>query len=297
MKPLISIIVPVYNTEAYLDRCLESIVYQTYTNIEIICIDDGSTDDSGIILEKWKTKDPRIKVFHKNNGGVASARNLGLKKSEGEYIGWVDSDDTITSDYFEHLISYAISYDAEIVVANSSAQTNRLIRNRDILKAFLLNQLSRGMPYNLISKKLFDNETFKNYSVGEDTDMLMHLFEKADIVCVISSNGYNRFVRNDSAVHGINPKNISDWLDVYASIGQYLSLKYIELKPYCSFRMIFEIGIVYSLIKKWPKNLKKSLIKRMKKLYVRSLFRLDAHIITLRRAKRIVTTGIRLLIG
>lgn len=297
MKPLISIIVPVYNTEAYLDRCLESIVYQTYTNIEIICIDDGSTDDSGIILEKWKTKDPRIKVFHKNNGGVASARNLGLKKSEGEYIGWVDSDDTITSDYFEHLISYAISYDAEIVVANSSAQTNRLIRNRDILKAFLLNQLSRGMPYNLISKKMFNNETFKNYSVGEDTDMLMHLFEKADIVCVISSNGYNRFVRNDSAVHGINPKNMSDWLDVYASIGQYLSLKYIELKPYCSFRMIYEIGIVYSLIKKWPKNLKKSLIKRMKKLYVRSLFRLDAHIITLRRAKRIVTTGIRLLIG
>ena len=297
MKPLISIIVPVYNTEAYLDRCLESIVYQTYTNIEIICIDDGSTDDSGIILEKWKTKDPRIKVFHKNNGGVASARNLGLKKSEGEYIGWVDSDDTITSDYFERLISYAISYDAEIVVANSSAKTNRLIRNRDILKAFLLNQLSRGMPYNLISKKMFNNETFKNYSVGEDTDMLMHLFEKADIVCVISSNGYNRFVRNDSAVHGINPKNMSDWLDVYASIGQYLSLKYIELKPYCSFRMIFEIGIVYSLIKKWPKNLKKSLIKRMKKLYVRSLFRLDAHIITLRRAKRIVTTGIRLLIG
>lgn len=297
MNPLISIIVPVYNTEAYLDRCLESIVSQSYKKLEIICIDDGSTDDSGIILEKWKATDSRVKVFHKDNGGVASARNFGLKKSQGEYIGWVDSDDTIESEYFKHLISQAVNYNAEIVVANSGVQTNKIIRNRNVLKAFLLDQLSRGMPYTFVSKKLFDNEMFKNYSVGEDTDMLMHLFEKANTVCVISNDEYNRFVRNDSAVHSINPKNISDWIDVYASIGQYLSLKYIELKPYCSFRMIYEIGIIYAHIKMWPRKTKKGLIKKMKKLYVRSLFRLDAHIITLRRAKRIVTTGIRLLIG
>ena len=98
---LISVIVPVYNVEKYLRRCVESIMSQTYKEIEILLIDDGSTDDSGRICDDLAIKDRRIHVFHKENGGVSSARNLGIERACGDYICFVDSDDWIDIDYFE----------------------------------------------------------------------------------------------------------------------------------------------------------------------------------------------------
>ena len=100
MDDLISVIVPVYNVEEYLDRCIESIVNQTYKNLEILLIDDGSTDNSYNICDKWAKKDNRIKVVHKENGGVSSARNVGLDVATGDYIGFVDSDDYISIDMY-----------------------------------------------------------------------------------------------------------------------------------------------------------------------------------------------------
>ena len=97
---LISVIVPVYNVELYLERCINSIINQTYQNLEIILIDDGSTDRSGEICDEYKKKDMRINVIHKQNGGSSSARNCGLEIAKGEYIGFVDSDDYIASDMY-----------------------------------------------------------------------------------------------------------------------------------------------------------------------------------------------------
>lgn len=105
-KELISIIVPVYNVEPYLCRCLDSILNQTYNNIEIILVDDGSTDRSGEICDAYREKDSRINVIHKRNGGSSSARNYGLEMAKGEYIGFVDSDDYIASDMYELLHRY-----------------------------------------------------------------------------------------------------------------------------------------------------------------------------------------------
>lgn len=101
MQDLISIIVPVYNVENYLDKCIQSIVEQTYKNIEIILIDDGSTDNSGKKCDEWAKKDNRIKVVHKKNGGVSSARNVGIDSADGEYIGFVDGDDYINKYMYE----------------------------------------------------------------------------------------------------------------------------------------------------------------------------------------------------
>ena len=95
MEPLISVIVPIYNVEKYLNRCIESIVNQTYKNLEIILVDDGSPDNCPQICDEWKEKDNRIKVIHKENGGVSSARNEGIKNANGEYISFIDADDTI----------------------------------------------------------------------------------------------------------------------------------------------------------------------------------------------------------
>lgn len=99
-KPIVSILIPVYNVENYLEKCLDSVISQTMNNIEIICVNDGSTDHSGEILEKYQKKDKRIIVVNKENGGLPSARNAGLEIARGKYIGFVDSDDYINSDLY-----------------------------------------------------------------------------------------------------------------------------------------------------------------------------------------------------
>ena len=95
LNDTVSIIVPIYNKEKYLEKCLDSILGQTYRDLEIILVDDGSTDNSLVICQHYAEKDPRIKIYHKPNGGVSSARNLGLEKSTGKYISFVDPDDFI----------------------------------------------------------------------------------------------------------------------------------------------------------------------------------------------------------
>lgn len=118
MNPQISVIVPIYNVEKYLSKCIDSIINQTLTNIEIILVNDGSTDNSGKIIDEYAKKDSRIKVIHKKNGGQGSARNAGLDIAKGEYIGFVDSDDWIDSNMYESLYNAAISNNSDIVVCN-----------------------------------------------------------------------------------------------------------------------------------------------------------------------------------
>ncbi len=113
----VSVIVPVYNVEKFLERCLESIINQTLKDIEIICVNDGSTDKSEQILEEFKTKDNRIIIINQENAGVSAARNKGIDIATGEYIGFVDSDDWIDLDFYEKLYNTAKKHDADIAVA------------------------------------------------------------------------------------------------------------------------------------------------------------------------------------
>lgn len=113
-EPLISVIVPVYKVEQYLDRCVQSIVDQTYKNLEIILVDDGSPDACPAICDAWAKKDERVRVIHKENGGVASARNLGLDDQTGEYVCFVDSDDWIEADMIEALYTNAVRHHADL---------------------------------------------------------------------------------------------------------------------------------------------------------------------------------------
>lgn len=117
MEELISVIIPVYNVEEYLSACLESVTGQTYKNLEIIVIDDGSTDKSGIICDEYCSRDNRIKVIHKKNGGLSDARNSGLKAAKGQYIGFVDSDDWIAPEMYEVLYRSCKAHGADISFA------------------------------------------------------------------------------------------------------------------------------------------------------------------------------------
>ena len=113
-KCLISIIVPVYNVESYLERCVNSIINQTYHNLEIILVDDGSPDGSGDLCDKLAKNDDRITVYHKKNGGLSDARNYGVQNANGEYITFIDSDDFVAKDYIEHLYSMIQEFNADI---------------------------------------------------------------------------------------------------------------------------------------------------------------------------------------
>ena len=114
-ETMLSVIVPVYNVEAYLPRCVDSILAQSYSNLEVILVDDGAKDASGAICDAYAAKDPRVKVIHKENGGLSSARNAGLDIALGEYIAFVDSDDWIEPDAYQHLLEVMERYDVRLV--------------------------------------------------------------------------------------------------------------------------------------------------------------------------------------
>ena len=122
MNDLVSVIVPIYNKENLISRCIESLIRQKYINIEIILVDDGSTDKSLAICQKYEKKDTRIKTYHKDNGGISSARNYGIAKARGEWISFVDADDYVENDYIKLLIQNC--NDVDLVVCNCYMLTN-----------------------------------------------------------------------------------------------------------------------------------------------------------------------------
>ena len=124
--PEISIIVPVYKVEKYLDRCVETILEQTFTDFELILIDDGSPDKCPEICDSWANKDPRIKVIHKENGGAGQARNAGLDNASGKYIGFVDADDWLTKDMYEYLHALIIKEDADVAMCDFTRNPKEL---------------------------------------------------------------------------------------------------------------------------------------------------------------------------
>lgn len=132
MKELISVIIPAYNVESYIERCLESVVNQTYENLEIIIINDGSTDATPFLCDKWEKRDKRIRVIHKENGGASRARNIGIENARGDYLAFVDSDDWIEKDMYEYLIQLIKLYSVDVVFCDFVRKRNE--RKRQIKK-------------------------------------------------------------------------------------------------------------------------------------------------------------------
>lgn len=167
-QPLISVIVPVYNTEKYIQECINSILKQTYQNIECILVDDGSTDGSPFILDENTTRDTRIRVIHKTNGGVISARKEGVQCAKGDYIYFIDSDDTIELDAIE-LIVNEINGEHDMILFEKSK--NRLLDKEEYVAGLLTREISWSNCGNLYKRDLFEEYTFctpRYFNVGED---------------------------------------------------------------------------------------------------------------------------------
>lgn len=223
IKTKVGIIVPAYNAEKTLERCLKSIISQTYKDIKIILIDDGSRDKTAYICDNYSKMDNRIMVFHKENGGVSSARNIGLKHiSDCEYICFVDSDDTIESDYIEQLLKC----DADVIVcasncfkndtgggAKSNVHPGRYSID-EVRKSFYeLNGFS-GPCAKLYKTKVIETNKIKfdeGLKVGEDLIFNLNLFNYINYVEYISYVGYNVHTNWDSLTHTI----IKKWSELY----------------------------------------------------------------------------------
>lgn len=187
---LISVVIPVYNIEDYLERCVNSVCAQSYGNLDIILVDDGSTDASGALCDALAEKDERIRVFHKANGGSSSARNLGIAQAKGEYIGFVDSDDYISENMYELLYGAIKQYDVKIAQIGRDEideQGNKLedicippketvIISPDVfLKGMLMHIGDSSFCTKLVKKELFDVAQFPEGELNEDFCLLVQL--------------------------------------------------------------------------------------------------------------------------
>lgn len=222
-EQLISVIVPVYNTEKYLDRCVESIVNQTFKNLEIILVDDGSPDSSAVICDEWAKRDDRIKVIHKENGGVSSARNAALDIAAGDYIAFVDSDDYVELNMYETLLSLALKYNADIsrcsyryeyndnlplneAAADCSEVSKRVITARE----YMSNWHQVGLSYSVCWNKLYKRELINDvrfnseYKIGEDHLFNYDAVQKAKKIAELPLPFYIYFQNNESVLNSSN---------------------------------------------------------------------------------------------
>ncbi|HFI2660116.1 TPA: glycosyltransferase family 2 protein [Streptococcus suis] len=211
-KPLISIIVPVYNVENYLDECIRTVLAQTYSNWELLLINDGSTDSSGTICDDYAKGDERIRVIHKNNGGLSDARNAGIDNCTGEYITFLDSDDGIREDFLETCLTTAIQHDVDIVIGHffiwdenqqtfyyfveqSQKDTIELISAQEALNRQVVWKNFNTAPFvvawgKVFKATLFNTIRFPKGKVFEDEYTIHKALLKSDSVALINKEFY-----------------------------------------------------------------------------------------------------------
>lgn len=233
----ITVIIPVYNVEEYLCRCVDSVINQTYRNLEIICIDDGSTDNCGKILDEYAKTDDRIIVIHQKNKGVATAKNRGLEAATGSYIGFVDSDDWIEPDFFEEAHAGIIKNNADIFCSgiyedkddictkreNKLAVKNGILdRNDVLLYAFKRDYYKNFGAYlwnKLFSAELFETVRFdEQLKVAEDILVFVECVIKGQRFVYTDKAYYHYFQRSTSLIHSVDLSKKETLLQSYDKI-------------------------------------------------------------------------------
>ncbi len=214
--PLVSIIVPVYNVEKYLEKCVDSILSQTYKNIELILVDDGSTDKSSAICDEYEKRDPRVKVRHKQNGGQADARNQGIKMATGEYIGFIDSDDSVHPEMYEKLYRAISEQGADLslcdykYVDDNGADYYRKnpITRGTFTGVEIMAKLQEPAPSvyitpvnRLYKREIFDGLEFPVGKINEDAGIAYLVYDRAEKVATIEDKLYYYLQRRGSTMH------------------------------------------------------------------------------------------------
>lgn len=251
---MISVIVPAYNVKLYLERCMDSIIHQTYRALEIILVDDGSTDGTGKLCDEIAQTDSRILVIHKENGGLADARNAGLDIASGTFVSFIDSDDYIEANMYESMIAEMRDTSVSIVEAgmivtdtegNDSLQVSdrRLYLTRE---EALLNLLAYGILLSSNANKLFRISLFDKlrYKKGihyEDTEIIPKLIHECDHVVILNQAFYHYVLRNGSIMRSDFSMKDYQSLIAYKTASEICRINYPKVYPYACYYELSEL--------------------------------------------------------
>lgn len=241
-SPVISVIVPVYNVEQYMDKCIDSLVNQTFSSIEIILVDDGSTDYSSVKCDSWKSKDKRIKVIHKKNGGLSDARNAGIKIARGKYISFIDSDDWVDKNMLLVLYNAITQEDAELAICRfkkvkddksvedsiSFRQKIEVINRYECFSELLEDkEITNHVWRKLYSRRIVFDNSFpvgRNY---EDVFSMPNFIKKCKKIVKVDYIGYFYRINKNGIANTTNYKNCKDRFEAY----NYALNTIIKLEP------------------------------------------------------------------
>lgn len=253
----ISVIIPVYKVEAYLRKCLDSVVGQTYRNLEIILVDDGSPDNCGAICDEYAAQDQRIQVIHQKNNGVSAARNAGLAAAAGEWIGWVDPDDWIEPDMYEYLLRHVLEHGADIAVCSRSEryrdrsvlrgwEREQILDTEHALELLLKNDVMQNFLWDkLWRRELFDGLSFPEGRTFEDIALMHRLFMRARQIVCLPEAKYNYLQRSGSIVDN---RSLENRINHYQAAKLRLDEMYDQ---WPQFRQLLEAQCVASSITVW----------------------------------------------
>lgn len=237
---LISVIVPVYNVSAYLDKCVKSLLYQTYKNIEIILVDDGSTDDSPSKCDNYAKQDSRVTVVHKPNGGLSSARNVGLKNASGEYVMFVDSDDWVKPEFCQEgmkailenkvdMASFGLCFVYDDHVINIRAKSPKILEANDAIADLITDEVPifNYLCNKIFKRSLFDNIKFLEGYRFEDIAIAYRLIDKARKIFVSDKVTYYYLQRGGSITSTYNDtRSVSDRFFILNQRLEFLDNRY-----------------------------------------------------------------------
>lgn len=255
MGKTVSVIVPIYQVEAYLARCVDSLIGQTYAELEIILVDDGSPDNCGAICDAYAKKDSRIRVIHKPNGGLSDARNAGLDIATGDYIYFVDSDDWIGSDAIATLMgqmddtvdivmgsSVDVREEDEKILETAYSIPLRTFRRLDQLEAMKDDLLGGWAAWNkLYRRKLFDTIRFPVGRINEDEAILLHVLALCDTVIQVGHPTYYYFLRPNSITTSSFSEKKMDWFLNCEANYSFIRDGYPQLLPEAEYRLMSSV--------------------------------------------------------
>lgn len=241
--PEISVIVPAYNVEKYIEKCIDSLLQQTFEDFEIILIDDGSTDDTPEICDRLALKDSRIKVFHKDNGGIANTRNYGVERVTGQYIAFVDSDDYVSVDYLNDMYTALKEYDCDIAMLPAQTLSENSIPKEekdstsiekmsaaDATNMMLLrDRVTHACWGKLYHRELWNGISFLPVKIGEDY-AVYYVFAQAKSVVYISKEDYYYIQHEKSLMHQKCSKKTLSVLKVSKDVTKYLISRFPECR-------------------------------------------------------------------
>ncbi len=240
---LISVIIPVYNVESYIDRCVESVISQSYDSLQIILVDDGSTDNSGDICDEWREKDSRIEVIHKSNGGLSDARNYGLDNSRGEYITLIDSDDYVDTEYVKYLYELIKQDRCDISISsyyvsrttgnedNGKGQSDAILNSAEAISKMLCdNGFTVSACAKLYKKTLFDEIRYPVGKLCEDNGTTYKLLLNAKKISYGHESHYYYCVRTDSIMTSEFSWKKFDLIDLTDQMAEDVLNVYPELR-------------------------------------------------------------------